>query len=350
MKNLCACLFLLFVIAVTAPVVNASDNVQDLIKKANTLYLQGKYVDAAGAFEQAVKLGKVKPDVYYNMACCWALAGETDKAFNALKAAPLQDLCGFYDDLKKDRDLISLHSDGRWPELMKNLEVEMEKVKAKIPEKHTILATVELPAPQTDGTMPLEKAINRRRSRRRYTGEALTLKDVSQILWAAYGLTKPIDGAPEFLRGGLRAAPSAGARYPLDLYLVAGNVEGLPPGVYLYDSEHHTLKLTIEGDIRAELCRAANSQQMVEQAPASIVYSATNSRTTDKYGERGRERYIYMDLGHSAENVYLQCEAMDLGTCAIGAFTDDKVAAAVGMTRNEKPLYIMPVGKATGDE
>lgn len=323
---------------------------QELVKTANSFYTQEKYVDAAETYQKAINTGKVKPDVYYNAACCWALAGEKDKAFRVMNSINVKDLCVFYKDIKSDKDLVSLHSDLRWTDLMTTLETEIEKIKAKIPLTLTFIDSVNLPNPRTDGKISVEKAMNDRRSHRDFADQAITLQDVSQVLWAAYGLTKPIEGGPAFLRGGLRTAPSAGALYPLDVYLVAGNVQGLPPGIYFYDSGNHRLKKLVAGDQRKEVCTAANSQKMVEQAPASLVYSAVFSRTTSKYGDRGRERYVCMDLGHSAENVYLQCEAMGFGTCAIGAFFDDQLKSIIGMTRNEEPLYIMPFGKKTSDE
>jgi SagB-type dehydrogenase family enzyme len=155
----------------------------------------------------------------------------------------------------------------------------------------------------------------------------------------------PVENGPEFLRGGLRAAPSAGALYPLELYVVARNVEGLAPGIYWYRSESHKLACITEDDRWEEITEACLNQSHFETAAAAIVYSAVFERTTLKYGQRGRERYVCMDLGHSAENVYLQAHALGLGTCAIGAFDDVGLKQAIGMTRQEEPLYVMPVGR-----
>jgi len=204
--------------------------------------------------------------------------------------------------------------------------------------------TVKLPPPALDGAVPVEKCLAQRRSVREYADAPLTLADVSQLLWAAYGITQPVPNVPQ-LRGGLRTAPSAGALYPLELDVVAGNVTGLAPGVYRYRPETHDLVLVAAGDKRPALFRAAASQTCVRDAPASIVYSAVFSRNTGKYGDRGRQRYVCMDLGHSAENVYLQCGSLGLGTCAIGAFYDDAVRLVARMTKKEEPLYIMPVGR-----
>jgi SagB-type dehydrogenase family enzyme len=206
-------------------------------------------------------------------------------------------------------------------------------------------SVIVLPAPQLRGELSVEEALHARRSVREYADSALTLAEVSQVLWAAYGVTMPIPDGPGFLRGGLKTAPSAGALYPLEVYVVAGHVGGLDAGVYRYKPEAHELHKVVRGDVRDELCRAAWGQDMVKRAPASIVYSAVFERTTGKYGTRGRERYVCMDLGHSAENVYLQCAALGLSTCAIGAFDDAAVKRVVGMPDAEEPLYIMPVGR-----
>ena len=200
-----------------------------------------------------------------------------------------------------------------------------------------------LPSPVTDGSMSVEEAIASRRSRRDFMDRAISLEQLSQILWAAYGITYPIPDAHPGLRGGLRTTPSAGATFPLEVYVVVGNVEGLEPGVYKYVSEEHKLVRVIEGDIRNELSTAAFGQRMVREAPASVFYSAVFNRITGRYGERGI-LYAYIELGHSAQNVYLQVEALGLGTVAIGAFIDEMVGQILNLPDYEVPLYIMPIG------
>lgn len=215
---------------------------------------------------------------------------------------------------------------------------------AALPETHEFLEEIALPAPRLEGTMSVEQALAERRSRRKFDDRPLTLADVSQLLWATYGVTFHREGMPEFLRGGFKTAPSAGARYPLEIYLVAGNVTDLPAGVYLYLPEGHRIARLSGGDVREPLTEAAHGQDFVRQGAVSIVMSAVYERTTSRYGQRGRDRYVCMDLGHAGQNVYLQAEAMGMGTCAIGAFVDLDVKRVVGMTREEEPLYIMPVG------
>ncbi|MCK4662274.1 MAG: SagB/ThcOx family dehydrogenase [Bacteroidales bacterium] len=205
---------------------------------------------------------------------------------------------------------------------------------------------IKLPEPKYYSEISLEETLLKRRSVRDFKNKPISISDISQILWAAYGITKEIENSPAFLRGGLKTAPSAGALYPLEIYLVAGEIEKLEKGIYKYLPEKHALKLIIKGDFREELYRSALNQKMIKDAPANIVYSAVYERTTNKYGERGKKRYVCMDLGHSAQNVYLQATALGLGTCAIGAFNDDRVKTTINMPAEEEPLYIMPIGWA----
>ena len=199
-----------------------------------------------------------------------------------------------------------------------------------------------LPSYITDGGMSVEKALANRRSRRNFQNKAISTNQLSQILWAAYGITLPVPDVPN-LRGGLRTTPSAGALYPLEIYVIVGNVEGMEPGVYRYVSEEHKLVRVVDGDVRNELADAALGQRMVREAPVSVFYSAVFSRMTGRYGERGI-LYAYIELGHSAQNVYLQAEALGLGTVAIGAFDDDRIRQILNLPDDEEPVYLMPIG------
>lgn len=201
---------------------------------------------------------------------------------------------------------------------------------------------IKLPKPRDKSDASVEEALHGRRSIRSYKNEPLTLAEISQLLWAAYGLNEDIKAG---LREGLKTAPSAGACYPLEIYLIAGKVTALPEGIYKYNPEEHTLEKICGGDKRAELCNAAYWQDMIKDAPASIVYSAIYERMTGRYGNRGRDRYVCMDLGHSAQNVYLQAFSLGIGTCAVGAFDDKAVKKVIPFTKKEEPLYIMPLGK-----
>ncbi len=193
---------------------------------------------------------------------------------------------------------------------------------------------VALPDPRLDGATSLETALSERRSIRDFKSTPLTLADVSQLLWAAQGVTRPDGG---------RTAPSAGALYPLETYLVAGAVSGLPVGVYRYRPERHDLAQTSEGDCRSALARAALRQDWMKAAPVVVVIAAVYARTTGKYGDRGR-KYVHMEVGHAAQNVYLQAAALRLGTTFVGAYHDSQVKQTLGLPADEHPLALMPVG------
>lgn len=210
-----------------------------------------------------------------------------------------------------------------------------ELVEKKNMQKIEIGERIKLPEPSNTSNLSVEEALSKRRSIRAYSGESLTVEEVSQLLWAAQGITSP---------GGGRTAPSAGALYPLELYLVVGDVEGMDKGVYRYRPEEHDLEKVKDGDIRAELAEAAVGQECVKDAAIDIVFTAVYARTTWKYGERGI-RYVHIEAGHAAQNVYLQAVSLDLGTVVIGAFIDSEVKKIVNAGEQEEPLYIMPVGR-----
>ena len=219
-------------------------------------------------------------------------------------------------------------------------KAETEKPQTKLTKVEGTQLTYILPSPKTDGTVSVERALQNRRSQRNFVDKAISAENLSQILWAAYGITQP---RPD-LRGGLRAAPSAGAMYPFEIYVIITKVNGIETGVYKYISEEHKIVRTIDKDISDEFTAAALGQTFVKEAPVNIFYCAIYSRMTKRYGDRGRDRYVCMDLGHSAQNVYLQATALNLGTCAIGAFSDDKIAEIMQLPEEEIPLYIMPLG------
>ncbi len=203
---------------------------------------------------------------------------------------------------------------------------------------------IKLPEPRYESETSVEEALARRRSIRAYSGDSLTLEEVSQLLWAAHGITAPWRErrAQKYVTGA--TAASAGGLYPLEVYLVVGDVEGLDKGVYRYKTGVHVLEKVKEGDVRVDLANAALGEECVEDAAINIVFTAVYERTTVKYGERGR-RYVHMEVGHAAENVYLQTVSLGLGTVAIGAFFDDKVKKVLNAPEEEEPLYIMPVGR-----
>lgn len=196
---------------------------------------------------------------------------------------------------------------------------------------------VPLPEPVKEGEMSVEEALLRRRSIREYTDEQFTLQQVSQLLWAAQGITAP--------RWGGRTAPSPGPTYPLEVYVAVAKdgVEDLDTGVYHYIPQKHSL-VSVAGDDRTpSLSLAALDQEWVYDARINIVISAAFERTTVRYGERG-VRYVHMEAGHVGENIYLQATAMGLGTLVLGAFVDDQVKELLELPEDEEPLYIIPVG------
>lgn len=199
-----------------------------------------------------------------------------------------------------------------------------------------------LPLPRKMTTVAVEEAILLRRSIRDYTDDPITIKQLSMILWAAQGITNT--------EWRFRAAPSAGVTYPLEIYVVVGeesvlveNNTYLKPGVYKYNVYRHSLVLVKEGDYRDELSRAALGQKWVRDARVDIVVCAVYERTTDRYGERG-VRYVHMEVGHVGQNIYLIATALGLGTVAVGAFHDSRVAWIINAEPEEHPLYIMPIG------
>lgn len=196
-------------------------------------------------------------------------------------------------------------------------------------------ADVQLPAPDTDGGLGLHSALQARRSLRSFSTDQLPLEDISQLLWAAQGVTDS--------QRGFRTAPSAGATYPLQVYVAVGEVDGLSGGLYRYDPGSHQLYREFGEDLRGELYGAALGQAAVRDAPVVIVLTAVYERTTARYGERG-VRYVHMEAGHAAQNIYLQAESLGLGTVVVGAFDDSEVGGIMGLGDDEHPLYLIPVG------
>ncbi|MGE5233843.1 MAG: SagB/ThcOx family dehydrogenase [Acidobacteriota bacterium] len=196
-------------------------------------------------------------------------------------------------------------------------------------------ATIALPAPQKSGPMSLEQALAQRRSVREFAPAPLALAEVGQLLWAAQGTNRP---------DGRRTAPSAGATYPLELWLLAGKVDGLPPGLYRYEPGPHRLLAIDSRDRRAALAAAAHGQEWLAAAPAVVVVAAVPTRTAARYGER-TERYVAIEVGHAAENLCLQAVALGLGTVPVGAFSDREVERLLGMPAGEVARLLLPVGR-----
>jgi len=197
--------------------------------------------------------------------------------------------------------------------------------------------TFALPEPARAGEVAVEEAIERRRSVRDTGPDPLSLRELGQLAWAAQGITDVLQG--------LRAAPSAGATYPLEIDLLVTGMEELPDGVYRYLPREHALVLRLPGDQRAAAARAAFGQPWVRDAPVVMLISAVMARTEARYGGRA-ERYVHLEAGHAGQNVYLQATALGLVTVAVGAFDDDALARALGLADEERPLYLLPLGRS----
>lgn len=193
---------------------------------------------------------------------------------------------------------------------------------------------VKLPHPAYSGQISIEEALKKRRSIRQYKNQAISLQQIAQLLWAAQGITSET---------GCRTAPSAGALYPLEIYLIARDVKNLSTGVYHYKPQKHTLEKLKEGDVSLQLTKAALGQQAVKSSAANIVIAAVFSRTVKKYGKMGK-RFVFMEAGHAAQNIYLQAVSLNLATVSIGAFDNTQVRKALGII-DEELLYILPVGE-----
>lgn len=194
---------------------------------------------------------------------------------------------------------------------------------------------VRLAEPRQDSGISLDRCIRQRRSVRGFRGRALSRGELSQLLWAAQGITGP---------EATRAVSSAGALYPLELYVVAGDVASLPAGVYHYLAGRQELVLTAPGDRREKLVAAACDQDWIATASVIICIAGVFERTTVKYGQRGRG-FVYIEAGHAAQNLMLQAIALGLGTTIVGAFSDADVKRLLHLDADETPLCLLPVGE-----
>jgi SagB-type dehydrogenase family enzyme len=196
-------------------------------------------------------------------------------------------------------------------------------------------AAIDLPPPRLEGTMSVEQALHQRRSLRDYHDAPLSLNELSQLLWAAQGVTHP---------AGWRTAASAGALYPLELLAIVDQVDGLEAGVYRYSPEHHSLTLIRTGDQRAALSAAALGQESVAQGAVVLALAGVYERTSSRYGQRGQQ-YVHIEVGIASQNIHLQAVSLGLGTVFIGAFDDDRVQTILGLAADEQPLCLMPIGR-----
>lgn len=190
---------------------------------------------------------------------------------------------------------------------------------------------IKLSLPILKSNVSLEETLAKRRSIRSFTSDPLTISDLSQLLWAAQGITA---------KGGKRTSPSAGAIYPLEVFVVAGRVNGLQAGLYRYNPLKNTLSNILKGDLRAKLALAAGMQPCVESAPATFVF-VVDYRKMLRYRDKGRT-FADFEVGHAAENLMLQAVALKLGTVAVGAFDHETVKTLLGLALS--PVYLVPAG------
>jgi SagB-type dehydrogenase family enzyme len=195
--------------------------------------------------------------------------------------------------------------------------------------KSTCASILQLPPPEQKGAMSLEEALARRRSVREFRPEALSERELSQLLWAAQGTTHA---------EGLRTSPSAGALYPLELYVVSAG------GFYRYEPRPHQLMRISGRDLRAAMRRTALDQEAITEAPAVFVIAAVYERMSCKYGAARTPRYVHMEVGHAAQNLLLEAVALGLGGVMVGTFEDDALRKALELPVDHAPLYLIPVG------
>jgi len=186
-----------------------------------------------------------------------------------------------------------------------------------------------LPQPALSGPMSFEETIKQRRSTREFTGEPLSLAQIGQLCWAGQGMTDQ--------KAKLRAVPSAGALYPIELYVVTADE------ISHYLPREHSLECHLKGDYRERLRHAALDQEVVGNAPVCLVITAIVERTAGKYRDRA-ERYCFIEAGHVAQNILLQATALKLGGVPVGAFDDENVAEMLKLPKGQRVLYLLPIG------
>jgi SagB-type dehydrogenase family enzyme len=197
------------------------------------------------------------------------------------------------------------------------------------------MSLIPLPKPRCESGVSIEQALATRRSVREYRPEPLTLAEAAQLLWSAQGV---------LTADGKRTAPSAGSTYPLETYIVAGNVTGLAPGVYHYQPGRHELARVVAGDLRADLAAVSMKQECVRQSAVSIVFATVVARTAAKYGAIA-EAYVDMEAGHAAQNLSLQAVALGLGSVMIGAIDEKAMVALLQLPPDHRPRYYAAVGR-----
>ena len=198
-------------------------------------------------------------------------------------------------------------------------------------------ALIELPEPAQTGAVSLEETLARRRSLRAFAPDPIPLQSIGQLAWSAQGVTEAATG--------YRTAPSAGGTLPVEVDLLLHGVPGLEDAVYRYHPAEHALRRRLAGDRRVAVTETTLNQEFVRDAPVVVALSAVAARITPRFGALS-DRLIDMEVGHVAQNVSLQAVALGLGTVVVVAFREADLVAALELAEGERPIYLMPVGRA----
>jgi SagB-type dehydrogenase family enzyme len=193
---------------------------------------------------------------------------------------------------------------------------------------------IKLPAPRSDGGMPLEAAMAKRRSVREFKPESISIRELSQLLWAAQGVTGP---------KGQRTAPSAMAKYPLSIYIVPARVDGLAPGLYRYKADGHELE-TVGPDKRAAVLETVPKQTALQQAAVVFIVAMNYQKSAQNVTEQTR-RYVHMETGLAAQNLLLEAVALKLGSVVVGGINAEAVRKAANLPEAEEVMCALPVGR-----
>ncbi|RPH92575.1 SagB/ThcOx family dehydrogenase [candidate division KSB1 bacterium] len=198
--------------------------------------------------------------------------------------------------------------------------------------------TILLPEPKTRSRFSVERALLMRRSIRDYTKESLTLEELTQLLWSCQGITSA---------EGFRTTPSAGAVYPLEIYAVVERVDDLPAGVYHYlpGRKEHRIESVKRGHFGKRIFELSTKQDFIKDAAVNIILATVTSRMEKQYGEAAL-RYVLMEMGHAAQNIHIQAEALGLGSVAVGYLNEKTVQELMGI--EAEPLYMVSAGKKKG--
>ena len=205
----------------------------------------------------------------------------------------------------------------------------VKKTQTKIGMPQIKMEKIKLPQPELIGKLSLEETLAKRKSVRRFGDEKINLQQLSQLLWAGQGITRQ--------KTGFRTAPSAGALYPMELYVVTADA------IYTYHPRGHSIVKIFDGDARPKLCAAALSQSCVRTAPCNIVIAGNVKKTAAKYRARARQ-YMLIEAGHIAQNILLQAVSLGLGAVPVGAFEEPKVIQACKLAPPLEPILIIPIG------